>query len=515
MMKLRQRWVFGVVLLVPFLWITVVFWATQHGRNVRISQGGGDNLVLPKRSGNTSVDSSSQSEDHEDTSDEEREVMRKKGLPYDSTLFFASRKRSRIPYKKVENRNKFEALFRDFPSYNSVPKLKSSDYLIRDREPEKHRKVWQRFHRAINRYEMYSYNNTELFNNYLNYLGTTPILRARAKSGGTQVKLFLVFADGGEALVKPWRVPRDYETVPDHYYFADIERHNAEISAFHLDRILDFRRVPPNAGRIFNLSRDIYDRADSSLSREFYRSPANNLCFMTDCDQHCDIAETPVCGNPDQIEGSVAAFLPPETSAKRSSWTHPFKRSYSKRTRTEWEKDPSYCKRVVMKQHPFNSGRRLLDLIDLAIFDFFAGNLDRHSYNTFQLFGNFSAILHLDHGRGFGKYKTDCMSCLVPLTQCCIIRKSTYERLLILQKNEYKLGDVMRESLSTDLIAPVLYEPHYDALNRRLDIIIKHVNKCLNTADSPEDVLKAEPRIEDYHESDFLKSTSKDEEFDF
>lgn len=57
---------------------------------------------------------------------------------------------------------------------------------------------------------------------------------------------------------------------------------------------------------------------------------------MTDCDQHCDIAETPVCGNPDQIEGSVAAFLPPETSAKRSSWTHPFKRSYSKRTRTEY-----------------------------------------------------------------------------------------------------------------------------------------------------------------------------------
>lgn len=135
MMKLRQRWVFGVVLLVPFLWITVVFWATQHGRNVRITQGGEENLVLPKRSGNTSVDSSSQSEDHEDTSDEEREVMRKKGLPYDSTLFFASRKRSRIPYKKVENRNKFEALFRDFPSYNSVPKLKSSDYLIRDREP--------------------------------------------------------------------------------------------------------------------------------------------------------------------------------------------------------------------------------------------------------------------------------------------------------------------------------------------------------------------------------------------
>lgn len=138
----------------------------------------------------------------------------------------------------------------------------------------------------------------------------------------------------------------------------------------------------------------------------------------------------------------------------------------------------------------------MLDVIDLTIFDFFIGNLDRHSYNTFKMFGNFTSLLLYDHGRAFGRYSTDYTSLLAALAQCCVIRRSTYERLLILNRQEYLLGDVMRESLSMDPIAPVLYEPHYEALNRRLRIVLEHIERCLAKAQSPEDVLKQEPKFE-------------------
>lgn len=61
----------------------------------------------------------------------------------------------------------------------------------------------------------------------------------------------------------------------------------------------------------------------------------------------------------------------------------------------------------------------------------------------------------------------------------CRIRKSTYLRLQLLAKEEYKLSLLMAESLREDRVAPILYRPHLEALDRRLRIVLQVVRDCV------------------------------------
>ena len=177
-----------------------------------------------------------------------------------------------------------------------------------------------------------------------------PIVGITQKEGGTQLKLIIEFEDGGQALFKPMRFPRTQETLPNHFYFTDFERHNAEIAAFHLDRLLGFRRAIPVTGRTLNITRDIYSLAEGDLLKTFFISPAGNLCFHGKCSYYCDTSHA-ICGAPDMLEGSFAAFLPPKVScavgefsevycvpqaaAPRKTWRHPWRRSYHKRRKAQ------------------------------------------------------------------------------------------------------------------------------------------------------------------------------------
>ncbi|KAE8283131.1 Extracellular serine/threonine protein kinase FAM20C [Larimichthys crocea] len=205
-----------------------------------------------------------------------------------------------------------------------------------------------------------------------------------------------------------------------------------------------------------NMTREIRDvTRDKKLWRTFFISPANNVCFYGECSYYCS-TEHALCGKPDQIEGSLAAFLPDLNLAKRKTWRNPWRRSYHKRKKAEWEVDPDYCDEVKQTP-PYDRGTRLLDIMDMTIFDFLMGNMDRHHYETFEKFGNDTFIIHLDNGRGFGKHSHDELSILVPLSQCCRVRKSTYLRLQLLAKEDYQLSSLMEESLLRD---PTVPHPH-------------------------------------------------------
>ncbi|CAI9163944.1 unnamed protein product [Rangifer tarandus platyrhynchus] len=353
---------------------------------------------------------------------------------------------------------------------------------------------WVQFHLGINRHGLYP-RSSPIVSKLLQDMRDFPTISADysqdekallgacdcsqiVKPSGVHLKLVLRFSDFGKAMFKPMRQQRDEETPEDFFYFIDFQRHNAEIAAFHLDRILDFRRVPPTVGRLVNITKEILEvTRNEILQSVFFVSPASNVCFFAKCPYMCK-TEYAVCGNPHLLEGSLSAFLPSLNLAPRLSVPNPWIRSYSLAGREEWEVNPLYCA-AVKQLYPHGSSDRLLNIIDMAIFDFLTGNMDRHHYEMFTRFGDDGFLIHLDNARGFGRHSHDEVSILAPLFQCCRIKRKTLLHLQLLAQAEYRLSDVMRESLLEDQLSPVLTEPHLLALDRRLQTVLRTVQDCI------------------------------------
>uniref|UniRef100_A0A3P8PV75 FAM20 C-terminal domain-containing protein n=1 Tax=Astatotilapia calliptera TaxID=8154 RepID=A0A3P8PV75_ASTCA len=336
---------------------------------------------------------------------------------------------------------------------------------------------WLKFHLGINRYALYSRDDPTVLQ-LIKDMQSMTVISAVVKPSGHHLKLALKMRNLAKAMFKPMRQQRDEETPEDVFYFVDLQRHNAEIAAFHLDRILDFRRVPPVVGRLVNITSEVLKvTQNEDLRAVFFTSPANNTCFFAKCLYVCK-TEYAACGSPDLLEGSLSAYLPGLSIAPRISIPSPWIRSYTFTGREEWEVNPFYCD-TIKQQYPYNSGNRLLNIIDMSIFDFLIGNMDRHHYEIFTKFGDEGFLLHLDNARGFGKHAKDEMSILSPLSQCCMIKQSTLLRLQLLAQSEFRLSDVMRESLQEDSLRPILTEPHLLALDRRLHKVLRVVHQCV------------------------------------
>ncbi|KPI93051.1 Dentin matrix protein 4 [Papilio xuthus] len=274
---------------------------------------------------------------------------------------------------------------------------------MEDLEPSVNASNLEKFQLRIAQHELYE-DGEPLVDAVLKDMATLPILHAEQKEGGTQLKLIIDYPNGIQALFKPMR-------------------------------ILGFRRAMPVIGRVLNMTTEIYDVTEGDILRTFFVSPANNFCFHGKCSYYCDTGHA-ICGNPDMLEGSFAAFLPSPDLAERKVWRHPWRRSYHKRRKAQWELQSDYCD-TVRSTPPYDSGRRLLDLMDMSIFDFLTGNMDRHHYETFKF------------------------------------------------HNGDPLSKVLRESMNADPVSPILWEPHLAAVDRRIGLILDAIRKCIEKAENP------------------------------
>lgn len=83
------------------------------------------------------------------------------------------------------------------------------------------------------------------------------------------------------------------------------------MASFALDRLLEFRRAVPVAGRTVNMISELFEHSEESFLSSFFFTPppSKAFCFYGKCERLCDIS-VPFCGNPDSIEVSLTAFLP-------------------------------------------------------------------------------------------------------------------------------------------------------------------------------------------------------------
>lgn len=299
-------------------------------------------------------------------------------------------------------------------------------------------------------------------------MATKKIIKADVGYKGTQLKALLILEGGQKVVFKPKRYSRDYVVEGEPY--AGYDRHNAEVAAFHLDRILGFRRAPLVVGRYVNLRTEVKPVATEQLLSTFL-TVGNNTCFYGKC-YYCRETE-PACADGDMMEGSITLWLPDVWPLQKHR--HPWGRTYREGKLARWEYDESYCD-AVKKTSPYDSGPRLLDIIDTAVFDYLIGNADRHHYESFQDDEGASMLILLDNAKSFGNPSLDERSILAPLYQCCIIRVSTWNRLNYLKNGVLK--SALKSAMAHDPIAPVLSDPHLDTVDQRLLNVLATIKQC-------------------------------------
>ncbi|XP_063887752.1 glycosaminoglycan xylosylkinase-like isoform X6 [Scylla paramamosain] len=156
----------------------------------------------------------------------------------------------------------------------------------------------------------------------LGALATAPIISSDVGHGGTQLKIFLLLKGGQRAVFKPIRYLREEIIEGEIYDGAD--RHNGEVAAFHLSRLLALPTVPLAVGRWVSLRKHILPVASKELATTFFKMEGGEVCFYGVC-YYCNKNES-VCDNGATLEGVVTMWLPPHLPLTQLH--HPWARTY-------------------------------------------------------------------------------------------------------------------------------------------------------------------------------------------
>ncbi|XP_037773127.1 glycosaminoglycan xylosylkinase-like isoform X1 [Penaeus monodon] len=296
-------------------------------------------------------------------------------------------------------------------------------------------------------------------------LSTANITTADLSDKGSQLKIILKLEGGQTVIFKPMRYSRD-ESLEDAYFTFD--RHNGEIVAFHLSRVLDMRMAPLTVGRKISLETEILPVSTKRLSDTVFRNEDGDLCIFGNC-VYCS-KKWPACEKDQYLEGAVITWLPEHYISSEPH--HPWGRTYIKNKLADWEKDARFCQTVLRTFHP----RKLLDLIDAAVFDFLIQNVDRHHFA--QTSGaKDSPVVLIDNAKSVGNAFVDWMDILAPVLQCCRMRRTTYKKLVFLSGGG--LSQAMQELLAFDPVAPVLTPAHLRAMDRRVLHVLAAMEACV------------------------------------
>ncbi|XP_076628118.1 glycosaminoglycan xylosylkinase [Colletes latitarsis] len=311
----------------------------------------------------------------------------------------------------------------------------------------------------------------------LDTLRKSKVMRADNAALGTQLKLMLTLEHGVKAMFKPQWYSRDAIIRGPVYHGKD--RHNAEVVAFHLSSLLALRRVPVTVVRKLDLGNEVRPLATPELYTTMYQD-GNDTCLYGVC-HYCSPAD-PVCATGDILEGALISWLP--RYLRLVKHRHPWQRTYKKNKLAAWETDDNYCEKVKdSKAYSPQSSSRLLDLVDTAIFDFLMDNGDRHHYELAQNNFHNPAVLLIDNGKSLGNPDVDHFDILAPLYQCCMIHKTTWDRLKLLSGGSLSsaLGKLVAHESMMAGVEHLITDSHLSAMDRRLLTIYAVVEYCLKS----------------------------------